>query len=132
MVNLVTTNVDLGNVIMEGVADHDDILTLAGAGVVPEGTILARDSGTNNLVIFVKGGVANENGIPKAVLTYDIDGVIGNNALRVMKVGKVNFTRLIIAADGDNTNIDSAVRDQLRDYSIEVTNVTNLSILDNQ
>ena len=72
MTNLTITNVDLGNVILKDGEFRDDLLTFAGAGTVVEGTILARDSVSLKLVPFVKGGVTNENGIPKAVLTYDV------------------------------------------------------------
>ena len=133
MPNLTTTNVDLGNVVIEGVADHDELLTFAGADDFAEGTILARDSVSLKLVLFAKGGVTNENGIPKAVLTYPVSNAgAGDVPIRVMQKGKVNFNRLIIDADGDNTNIDNAVMDQLRDYGIETVQVQDLSILDNQ
>ncbi len=133
MPNLTTTNVDLGNVVLEGVADHDELLTFAGADTFAEGTILARDSSSLKLVLFVKGGVTNENGIPKAVLTYEVIATgAGDESVRVLQKGKVNFNRLIIDSDGDNSNIDNAVMDQLRDYGIETQNVQDLSILDNQ
>jgi len=133
MPNLTTTNVDLGNVVMEGVADHDELLTLVGADDIAEGTILARDSVSLKLVLFVKGGIANENGIPKVVLTYPVSAAgAGDVAIRALQKGKVNFNRLVIDADGDNTNVDAAVMDQLRDYGIETQNVQDLSILDNQ
>ena len=133
MANLTTTNVDLGNVILEGVADHDELITFAGADILAEGTILARDSVSLKLVIYVKGGVVNENGIPKAVLTYEVEATgAGDVPVRIMQKGKVNFNRLVIDADGDNTNVDNAVMDELRDYGIETVSVDNLSILDNQ
>ena len=132
MANLTTTNLDLGSVIMEGVADHDDTYISVAAETALEGTILARDSVSGLLVPFVKGGVVNENGIPKAVLTYPVDVAIGANAVRVLQKGKVNLSRLVIRADGDASNVDAVVMDQLRDYGIEVQNVQDLSILDNQ
>jgi len=133
MANITTTNVDLGNVVIEGVADHDELLTLAGADTIAEGTILARDSVSLKLVLFAKGGITNENGIPKAVLTYEVVSTgAGDSAIRALQTGKVNFNRLIIDADGDNSNIDNAVMDQLRDYGIETLSAQDLSILDNQ
>lgn len=132
MANLTTTNVDLGNVVLEGVADHDGLFTNV-IGITKAGTILARIISTGKFTPFVKGGVADGNGIPKAVLTYDVEHLaIGDVAVRVLEVGKVNFNRLIILADGDNTNVDETVRDELRDFGIEVQNVQDLSILDNQ
>ena len=133
MANMTVENNDNGSVVMEGVADHDELLTFAGADDFVEGTILARDSVSLKLVLFVKGGVANENGIPKAVLTYDVSNAgAGDVPVRALLKGKVNFNRLVIDADGDNSNVDAAVMDQLRDYGIETQNVQDLSILDNQ
>ena len=133
MADPVITNIDLGNVIYSDAEFSDELLTLAGADAIAEGTILARDSVSGKLVLFVKGGSTNENGIPKAVLTYDVSiGGAGDVALRAMVSGKVRKERLIIDADGDDSNVDNAVRDQLRDYSIVVVNVTELNGLDNQ
>lgn len=234
MSNLTTNNVDLGSVIMEGVADHDDTLTLAGADTIAEGTILARkavadavtasaftgtgdgtvtlatvapgqiipivgvyalnctvalanggtfelvdpngavvasglvltvgagaatvfeaaglqftitdgaadfvvgDTATltvaadGNLVLFATDGAGGAQ-IPKAVLTYEVVSTgAGDTPVRVLERGKVNFNRLIIDADGDNSNVDTIVIEQLRDYGIETQNVQNLSVLDNQ
>ena len=98
-----------------------------------EGTILARDSVSGLLVIFVKGGSTNENGIPKAVITYELVAAgAGDFPVRVLVSGSVRKERLIIDADGDATNIDAAVMDQLRDYSIVAIDVSELNIQDNQ
>lgn len=133
MANITITNCDLGNVILEGADIRDELLTFAGAATVLEGTILARDSVSLLLVPFVKGGVTNENGIPKAVLTYDVTAAgAGDEAVRACVGGKVRKERLIIDADGDGSNIDDAVLDQLRDYAIIPIDVQKLNILDNQ
>ena len=234
MPNLVTTNVDLGNVVVEGVADHDELLTLAGADTIAEGTILARkavadavtasaitgtgdgtvtlatvvpgqivpivgvyvlncivaltnggtfelvdpngaqvaggltlDVGAGAATVFEAGGLqftitdgaadfvvgdtatltvvadgkmvlfatAGAGGaqIPKAVLTYEVTVTgAGNEPVRVMRKGKLNFNRLVIDADGDNSNVTSAILDQLQNYGLEVINVQDLSTLDNQ
>lgn len=133
MANLTITNVDLGNVILKDGEFRDDLLTFAGAGTVVEGTILARDSVSLKLVPFVKGGVTNENGIPKAVLTYDVTAAgAGDESIRDMVSGSVRAERLIIDADGDGSNVDAAVLDQLRDYSLVSIDVQELNILDNQ
>ena len=133
MTNLVTTNNDLGSVILEKGKFRDDLLTLAGADVIAEGTILARDSVSLKLVLFVKGGSTNENGIPKAVLTYPVTVTgAGDVTVRDMVSGSVRAERLIIDADGDASNIDAAVLDQLRDYALVSIDVSELNILDNQ
>ena len=133
MANSTITNVDLGSVIFKDAEFRDDLLTFAGAATVVEGTILARDSVSLKLVPFVKGGVTNENGIPKAVLTYDVTAAgAGDESIRDMVSGTIRAGRLIINADGDNSNVDAAVLDQLRDYSLVTIDVQELNILDNQ
>ena len=133
MPNIEITNVDQGNVLLSDGKFNDELLTFGGAGTVVEGTILARDSVSLKLVPYVKGGTTNENGIPKAVVTYDVEAAgAGDVPIRALVDGDVRFERLVIDADGDNSNVDKAVRDQLRDYGITVKNVEQLSVLDNQ
>ncbi len=133
MANITITNVDLGSVILQDGQFRDDLLTLAGAVTVLEGTILARDSASLKLVLYVKGGSTNENGIPKAVLTYEVVSTgAGDVPIRDMVSGSVRAPRLVIAADGDASNIDAAVLDELRDYSLISIDVQELNILDNQ
>lgn len=130
---LTVTNVDIGNVILEDAKFKDDLLTFAGAGTVAAGTILARDSVSLKLVPFVKGGVTNENGIPKTILTYDVTATgAGDVAVRSAISGRFRKERLIINADGDDSNVDNAVIDQLRDYDLIPINVKELNIQDNQ
>lgn len=130
---MTVNNVDLGSVILKDAEFRDDTITFAGADTFAEGTILARDSVSGNLVLFVKGGAANGNGIPKAVLTYDIVATgAGDLPGRAMVSGQVRKERLIIDSDGDASNIDSVVIDQLRDFGIVALDVNELAILDNQ
>lgn len=56
----------------------------------------------------------------------------GNKAVRVVRKGRVNKNRLVIDADGDATNVNTAVVDALRAAGIIVENVKQLSVLDNQ
>jgi len=72
MANVTITNNDIGRVILEEGKFRDDALTFAGAGTVIAGTSLARDSVSLKLVPYVIGGGTNQNGIPKAILTYDV------------------------------------------------------------
>jgi len=133
MANLTVTNLDIGSVVLEGGKFDDNLLTFAGADTFVSGTILALDSISLKWVIFVKGGVANENGIPKAVLTQDITATgAGDVATRALIAGSVRKQRLVIDADGDDSNIDKAVIGQLQDYSIIAISVEELNILDNQ
>lgn len=131
--SLTVTNNDLGNVVVQQGEFRDEALTVAGAVTIKEGTILARDSVSLKLVPYVKGGVTNENGIPKAIITYETSSAgAGDIQIRAMSNGVVNFNRLVIDADGDNSNVDAAVLDQLRDYALVTVDVQELNILDNQ
>lgn len=133
MDNITITNCDLANVILADAEFEDDLLTFGGAGTVLAGTILARDSSSLKLVPFVKGGSTNENGIPKAVLTYAVTATgAGDVAVRAGISGSYNENLLVIDADGDNSNIDAAVRDQLRNYGLVPRDVTELNFYDNQ
>lgn len=133
MANLTVNNIDLGSVVLGNPEFKDDLLTFTGAGTVVDGTILARDSVSLKLVPFVKGGSTNENGIPKTVLTFDVTATgAGDEAIRSMISGEVRTEKLIIDADGDGSNIDNAVLDELRDYGITPVNVDELNIQDNQ
>lgn len=133
MANLTVTNVDLGGVEISNAEFRDELLTFAGADDLLAGTILARDSVSGKLVIFVKGDVTNENGIPKAILTYPVSAAgAGDVAVRAAISGNFNRSNLVIDADGDATNIDGVVVDQLRDYGMIALNTDELNILDNQ
>lgn len=134
MSNIAVQNIDLGSVIFQNAEfGVDKALTFTGAATVKEGTILALDSVSKKWVPFVKGGVVNENGIPKAVITYEVVATgAGDIVVIPMIGGTVVIERLVIAADGDATNVDQDVRDQLRVYSILSVSVEELNILDNQ
>jgi len=129
----VITNVDTGSVELEDGKFGDELLTFGGAGTVVAGTILARDSVSLKLIPYVKGGVTNEDGIAKAVLTYDVIAAgAGDEAIRALVHGVVNRDRLIIDADGDGSNIDAVELDGLRDFNITTQDVEQLAQLDNQ
>jgi len=134
MANIVITNVDNGSVVLErGQTQHDATFTAAGAGTLLAGTILAVDSVSSKYVVFEKGGTTNENGIPKAVITYDVVAAgAGDLTVDVQVSGKFRLERMVIDADGDSSNIDQAVKDQLRDYGLIAVPVRDLSALDNQ
>ncbi|MEG1884831.1 MAG: head decoration protein [Alistipes sp.] len=130
---MTVTNIDTGSVILVDARFSDEVLTLAGAATVKAGTILARDSVTNKLVLFVKGGSTNGNGIPKAIITYEVVATgAGDTAIRAGISGAYRKSRCVIHADGNDTNIDAVVQDQLRDYGLRVASVKELGLLDNQ
>ena len=107
---------------------EDDTFTAAGAATFLKGTILARDSVSLKLVLFVKGGATNENGIPKAVLPEELVATgAGDLPIRALVRAVTAKQRLVIDADGDASNIDSAVEDQLRSLGIVVRENRDLS-----
>jgi hypothetical protein len=119
MANPTSTSIDLGSLVLEGEAFDDDLITFAGAGTLLAGTILARDSVSLKFVKFVKGGSTNQNGIPKAVLTAPVTATgAGDVKAPVLIKGVVRKQRLVIDADANDSNIDGAVKDQLRAYGI--------------
>jgi hypothetical protein len=127
MSNITETSVDIGSLLLETGEQEDGLLTFAGADTYVKGTILARDSSTGKFVLFVKGGVTNGNGVPKAVLLHDTTATgATDESVRVLVEGRVNVNRLVIDADGDASNIDGAVRDQLRDYKITPVDVKQI------
>lgn len=84
------------------------------------------------LVPFEKDGAGGAQ-LPKYVLTYAVTATgAGDKAIRALMSGQVRKERLIINSDGDNSNVDSTVVEQLRNYSIIAINVEELSLLDNQ
>jgi len=129
---LVKTVNNLGSSILEDAEFRDDLLTFTGADTYVDGTILARDSATLKLIAYVKGGVANGNGIPKAILTYDVVATgAGDITIRAAIHGKFRKERLVIDADGDASNVTKDVIDELRDYGLIAIDVNELNIQDN-
>lgn len=128
MANITNTSINIGSVALRDEQLRDETLTLAGAGTIVAGTILARDSGTLKLVKYVKGGVTAGNGIPKAILGYDLVAAgAADYPVRVLERGEVNKKRLVIDADGNDTNIDNAVIDQLRAFGLQPVDVLQTS-----
>jgi hypothetical protein len=127
------SNINNGSCVLEGPVSRDELLTFAGADSLAAGTILARDSVSLKLVVFVKGGSTNENGIPKAILTYPVSASgAGDVAIRAAIRGRFRKELLVIDADGDDSNIDGKVVDQLRSYGMVPVSVQELNIQDNQ
>lgn len=129
MGNITTTPIDTGGVELHSGEFRDDVLTFGSADAFPAGTILARHTGTGKLQIYAKGGSSNGNGIPRCVLTYDVDkDASGDLSLRAMFTGVVNKKRLIIDADGDDANIDATVLDLLQDIGIVAIDVDQIGL----
>jgi hypothetical protein len=130
--SMTVTVIDNSSVELEGGEFSDELVTFAGTDTFAKGTILARDTSTQKLVLFVKGGSTNGNGIPAGVLTYPISRTgAGDVKARVLIAGKVAKGRLVIDAQGDDSAIDGIVRDQLRSRGIVPVDVQQLGALDN-
>lgn len=133
MANIEITNNKARSVVVWEPVFEDELVTFAGAGTLAAGTILARDSVSLKMVPFVKGGATNENGIPKAVLLDELTATgAGDLPCRPIISGRLRKGDLVIDADGDASNVDNAVEDQLRDYGLVTLSTTQLAELDNQ
>ena len=84
-----------------------------------------------DLVVFATDGAGGAQ-IPLAILQEPIT-VTGaeDKRTRVLVGGEVSFDRLVIDADGDNSNIDAAVLDALRDFAIVGVPGVRVDELDN-
>lgn len=133
MANLESTVLEYGELVVKQGNIETFVFTAAGAGTTLKGTILARDTSTNKLVVYVKGGTTNGNGIPLTVLMSDVETTgAGDYNVRGMTSGIVREDHLVIAADGDASNVDHVERDGLRNFNVDVMKVTDNSVLDNQ
>ena len=118
MANLEITNNKTRTIVVWDPVFDDEVVTFTGATTYLAGTILARDTSTQKLIAYVKGGATNGNGIPKAVLLDDLTST---------GAGDVP-ARPVLAA----SNIDGIVEDELRDFGIIPLSTTQLAELDNQ
>jgi len=133
MSNITITNSNTTSLVVFDAVYLDDTVTFAGAGTLKAGTILARNSSTLKLVPYVKGGSTNGNGIPKAVILDAITAAgAGDLPCKPIVSGRLRKDYLVIDADGDASNVDAAVIDELRDFTIIAQATTELSMLDNQ
>jgi hypothetical protein len=113
-------------------ADSTATATVVGAAVeIKSSTELDFISGLalTKLGLSVETVTANENGIPKFVLGYELAGANGDNPVRPIKSGVVREEKLNIL---DGSTVSSAILDQLRNYSIVAESVEELNIQDNQ
>ena len=129
MANMVVLDVDNTGIIMSDAVYADDTLTAAGAVTYLAGTVLARNSSTNKLVVYTAGGATGTN-IPKAVLTYDVTFTgAGDKPIRPLIKGEVRREKLIAHGVGAVTQAEV---DALRDYSITAIASTAQLKYDNQ
>lgn len=131
----VITNIDIGEAFLKDGVFENETLTHGGAGTILKGTILARHSSNGKLIPYVIGGSSNGNGVPKAILMHDsVAAGSGDKPVRVAVQGQFVKDKLIVDADGDDSNITSAILDSLRLYGLNAqgTAETELNNLDNQ
>jgi hypothetical protein len=108
----------------------------------PEGTEVSdsvvMDAAAGGETVFTGGGLrlvitdGDEDFDTGDEFTILVTQSVSKWGVRVLCEGEVNRDRLIIHADGDNSNVDAVVRDQLRDFGIVPTSVQQLAQLDNQ
>lgn len=126
--NFVITNNDLGDVALEDIRVDDDTLNLDGAQTVAEGTILARDSVSGKLVLFVPGGEARKatgdgpfNLAPADTLVVDVDNV--GNATATFDAAAASITDTTTYAVADQDTLTSVVTLTGGDYDGEAQTV---------
>ena len=132
MADPTVTNVDVGQIAI-GVSDFEHhVWTALGADTLVAGTIMARLTSSGKWEIYDPGGSLGLE-IARGVLTYDVSATgAGDVEVDVLVRGTVNQDRLIIDADGDGSNVDEAVVDDLNDHGILAKPVKQLGQLDNQ
>ena len=112
------TTTTLSKVILSNLEPRDETLT-ATIKTYPVGTLLARNTSTLKLIPFVKGGTSNGNGIINSVLTAELVATAAQDyGVSVMIAGQVDKDLLIINADGNASNVDAAIVDELAKMSI--------------
>ena len=133
MADPVITNNDVGQIALGNHCDFEHhVWTAGGADTLVAGTIVARLTSTGKWGIYAPAGSLGLE-IAKGVLTYDAVATgAGDVPVAVLVRGTVNQDRLIIDADGDGSNVDEAVIDDLLDNGILAKPVTQLAQLDNQ
>jgi hypothetical protein len=131
MSNLTKTVLDYGELVVKQGNIESFTFTSAADEVLKKGVILARDTTTHKLVLYVQGGSAQGNGVPLTVNMSDLEVKTGDQQLRGMTSGIVRKDHLIIAADGDASNVGYAEQDGLRSFNIDVMIVNDQSVIDN-
>ena len=133
MANIEITTATRRTIVIWDPVYQDDTVKFAGAGTLLAGTIMARDTSDLKLVPFVKGGSTNGNGIPNCVLLDALTAAgAGDVTTRPVISGRLRKGDLVIDADGNASNIDAAVEDQLRTFTIIAQPTDQLSEYDNQ
>ena len=108
---------------------RDDVFTAAGANTYPAGTVLARDTASSKLVVYVSGGSGGEE-VPTAILRNElITTGSGDTKIRSVIAGEA---RLDQVTEFGGTTLTILERDELKNASgIILLEDNDLSVLDN-
>ena len=136
MSNMTRTVLDYGSIVLKSGNIQSFTLTASSEVTYKRGSILARDTSTGLLVEYVKGGSTNGNGVPITVLSEETTVTAAEVSAGTCKVScfteaTLRQDRLVIVADGDASNVDHVELDGLRNMNIDVSKVTDQSVLDN-
>jgi len=127
-----TLRVGAGLVTTFNVAGLELVVTEGATDFVAGDKFAVAVVANGKLLPFAIGGAAGV-GVPSQILTYEVSAAgAGDVAIRSLVSGRVRREKLIIDADGDGSNITDAIIDQLRNFTVVSTSVTELNILDNQ
>ena len=136
MSNMTRTVLDYGSGVLKSGNIQSFTLTATAEKTYKRFTILARDTSTGLLVEYVKGGSSNGNGVPLTVLSEETTVTAAEVSAGTCKVScfteaTLRQDRLVIVADGDASSINHVEVDGLRNMNIDVSKVTDQSVLDN-
>lgn len=124
---MTTTTTILYKAILSNLEQRSELFTAA-IKTYPVGTLLARDTSTQKLVPYVKGGATNGNGIINSILTAElVAGAVQDYSVDVTISARVDKDLLIIDADGNASNIDAVLVDEMAKMSIYAQSYSKLS-----
>lgn len=132
MPNLKVTNFDNTQAILEvDQFTFKSVTFTAAKKVYPALTILAVNTTGDKFVPFVKGA-SDSTGVAVAVLNEEHDFTAGDHGIRIAQKAKVLASKLVIDADGDDSNVDAAIIASLNANGITAVVAHDISVLDNQ
>lgn len=130
MANIEKVMIDDGHVEAGSNEYVTETWTVVDETVYLEGTLLGRITASDKLVV-VDTTAEDGSEVPCAILHRAYTATAsGDVSKRVIEVGKVWFSRLVLHADGDNSNITGVILDQLRARKINAVVSRELGIVD--
>lgn len=124
---------DVGRVELMSVVYGPAVFTpLISGALYVAGTILGRETATDELVTYNVANVPAGSNVPIAVLGDDLQAtLLESQDITVIMTGQVRLARLIVQLSGVPGVVTQAVQDQLKDQGIFASDSFNLSKLDN-